>query len=145
MWLIRRQLDGLREIVADESDVVSQYHIKEEDDAIYCTPKKSVVNQRDQLLSELQAGTRFSLPLEDFLDTFKELYPSSEALKNHISSIRSITTVGNFAISKDRLSSCVDEARRVLDDQGYVDLKVRFSLRILVTNRMLCKLSYKMY
>ncbi|KAF1964718.1 hypothetical protein BU23DRAFT_561689 [Bimuria novae-zelandiae CBS 107.79] len=123
LWLIQKCLDKIDHIATNKTDIASQYHIEQKDDVIYCTPKKLILNQRDKLLADLQAGNTFSLRLEDFLQTFSDLYQSSEALQTHLSGFPSITSIKCFAVSNVKLSGCVGEVRRILDDQGHVDLK----------------------
>ncbi|KAF2440258.1 hypothetical protein P171DRAFT_524346 [Karstenula rhodostoma CBS 690.94] len=121
-WLVQQHLDQLSSNTVNGDALSSQLHIKQEGDVIYCTPKQSLLSQRDEVVAELQSGNVFALDLGNFGRTFRELYTSSEALEKHLLQSPSVIILGASAVSTERLSKVAGDAKRILGEQAYLDL-----------------------
>lgn len=123
MWLLQGHLDQLLDGAGNGDAFSSQFHIKQEGDLIYCTPKQSLLSQRDELIAKLQSGDIFAIDMRHSSQTFKEMYTSSAALEKHLSETPSIAILGAFAVSEKRLFGLSDDAERELGP-CYLDLNV---------------------
>ncbi|KAJ4286766.1 hypothetical protein N0V90_013018 [Kalmusia sp. IMI 367209] len=118
IWLIRQYIH----ILTGRADLVSLFHIEEKDDTIRCTPKKSILSKRDEVIAQLQSGEIFSLERTTFSRDFEAAYASSEELEEHLSGCLSIGIIGDFVVSTERLSRAAGEGVLRLDEQGYIRL-----------------------
>jgi hypothetical protein len=140
-WLIRQRLDHLSIHAVDGNTLLSRFLIDQEADVIHCTPKHSILSQRDQAIAELRSGETFSLELGNFGRTFRELYQSSHALEQHLLESPSITIIDTYAVSTERLSQLAADAERKLDEQDYLDLNVSTSNSSRFNNMLgICRL-----
>ncbi|KAK7188641.1 hypothetical protein DPSP01_005603 [Paraphaeosphaeria sporulosa] len=125
MWLVQLNFVQVSSNTVNGDALSSQFHIEQEVDVIRCTPKQSLLSQRDELVAKLRSGNIFAIDLGHFGQTFRDLYTSSAALQQHLLESPYIITLNGslsaYAVSTERLSKLADDAQRKLG-QDYVDL-----------------------